>query len=65
MAGTDPNAGLELIRRFAADRSGATAVEYALIVGVISIGIAAALFSVREGMLNLPFGRIGNALTGN
>jgi pilus assembly protein Flp/PilA len=41
------NAGA-LLRRFAADRRGATAVEYGLIVAGISIAIAAALYGLSD-----------------
>lgn len=64
MVGTDRRAGLECLRQFGADRSGATSVEYALIAAVISVALAAAIFSVRESMLNLPFGQIGDRLAG-
>ena len=46
-----------LIRRFIADQSGATAVEYAVIVTLLSVVIAAAITSLGKQMYNL----IGNA----
>jgi pilus assembly protein Flp/PilA len=42
---------MELIRRFLADQSGATAIEYGLIVAVLSLAIVAGI------------GRAGNAIS--
>jgi pilus assembly protein Flp/PilA len=46
-----------LIKRFLTDRSGATAIEYALIISFLSIIIAAAITSLGTNM----YGVIGNA----
>lgn len=52
----------KLLSRFAKDESGATAIEYGLIAGLVSIVIIAALQIVGT-QLNDIFTRIGNALT--
>jgi Flp pilus assembly pilin Flp len=49
-------------RRFAADVSGATAVEYALMVSLVSIGIAATVFSMGDGIKVTLYDQIANAL---
>jgi len=41
------------VRRFAADTSGATAIEYALVAGSISIVIVAAVTLVGTGVKSL------------
>jgi pilus assembly protein Flp/PilA len=38
-----------LLKRFVADTSGATAIEYALIAVIVSISIIAAVDSIGEG----------------
>jgi pilus assembly protein Flp/PilA len=50
-----------LIKRFANDESGATAVEYGLIIGVIGMVIVGALSSLGGKMGN-TFNTIGNAM---
>ncbi len=50
-----------LVARFAADESGATAIEY----GLIAAGISVAIITVAQGLgtkLNSTFGTIKNAL---
>jgi len=50
-----------LLRRFAADESGATAIEY----GLIAAGISVAIITVVQGLgtkLNSTFGTVKNAL---
>ena len=50
-----------LIRTFAADQTGATAIEY----GLIAAGISVAIITVVQGMgssLNNTFGSVKNAL---
>ncbi len=49
------------IKRFARDRRGATAIEYALIVSVLSIVIAAALTTVGVKLYTL-IGTAANAI---
>ncbi len=46
-----------LIKRFLTDRSGATAIEYALIISFLSIIVAAAITALGTKM----YGVIGNA----
>jgi pilus assembly protein Flp/PilA len=38
-----------IIGRFIADETGATAVEYAVVAGVIALGIIAGLGAIRDG----------------
>lgn len=52
----------KLLSRFAKDESGATAIEYGLIAGLISIVIIAAL-GIIGTQLNDIFTRIATALT--
>jgi pilus assembly protein Flp/PilA len=52
---------LKLVRNFATDASGATAIEYALISGLIAVFIVAALQTL--GMkLSSEFAEVGAAL---
>lgn len=48
------------IRDFLNDDSGATAIEYALIAGIVSIAIVAALMGVRE-QLNETFASVADS----
>lgn len=50
-----------LIKRFKADESGATAIEYGLIAALIAVAIIAAVRSVG-GSLSTTFGDINDAL---
>jgi pilus assembly protein Flp/PilA len=50
-----------LFARFLTDESGATAIEYALIAGIVGVGIAAILPGVRDE-INTTFGNIVTAL---
>lgn len=50
-----------LIKRFKADESGATAIEYGLIAALIAVAIIAAVRSVG-GSLNTTFSDINAAL---
>lgn len=50
------------IVNFLKDEEGATAIEYALIAGIIAIGILASLGEVRDAITGL-FDRIVTALT--
>ena len=52
---------IELLKRFANDETGATAIEY----GLIAAGISVAIISVVQGLgtkLNSTFGTVKNAL---
>ena len=51
-----------LLRRFMADTSGATAIEYGLIAGLISVVILTVLGTIGT-RLNTKFGRISTALS--
>ena len=51
MAETTPMRAL--IGRFLQDRSGASAIEYAFIAGIIALGIVASLPPIRDGLNNI------------
>ena len=51
-----------VFKRFAADQSGATAIEYGLIAGLISVVIIGALTQLGT-KLNAKFTSIGGALS--
>jgi pilus assembly protein Flp/PilA len=51
----------KLVARFAKDQSGATAIEYGLIAGLISVVILTALKTIGTNM-NAKFVNIGTAL---
>jgi pilus assembly protein Flp/PilA len=56
-----------LIRRFAADESGATAVEYGLICALIFVAVLSAVFSTGNetaSMFNATSNRLSNAHQG-
>ncbi len=51
----------DLLKRFAQDASGATAVEY----GLIAAGISVAIIGIVQGLgtnLNLSFGKVSDAI---
>ena len=50
-----------IVSRFANDESGATAIEYGLIAGILSVGIIAALQSLR-GTMQTQYGAIDTAM---
>ncbi|MFA7098389.1 MAG: Flp family type IVb pilin [Gammaproteobacteria bacterium] len=50
------------ILNFLRDEEGASAIEYALIAGIISVGILLSLEGVRDA-INTLFGKIKDALT--
>ncbi len=52
---------IALINKFVRDQSGATAVEYGLIAGLISVVILASLKSIGT-KINVKFSNIANAL---
>ena len=52
---------MTIFKRFAKDESGATAIEYGLIAGLISVIIITALTSIGT-KLNTKFTSISNAL---
>ena len=51
-----------LARRFHADESGATAIEYALIASGISIAIVTAVTSLGSAIKTALWEKIGNAM---
>jgi pilus assembly protein Flp/PilA len=52
---------IKIVSRFAKDQSGATAIEYGLIAGLISVVILTALKTIGTNM-NAKFVNIGGAL---
>jgi pilus assembly protein Flp/PilA len=52
---------VNLLNRFSADQSGATAIEYGLIAALIAVAIIAALNSL-SGNLKNTFNYVGNQL---
>ena len=53
---------VNLLNRFAADESGATAIEYGLIAALIAVAIITAL-NTLSGNLKNTFNYVGNQLT--
>jgi pilus assembly protein Flp/PilA len=43
----------QCIRRFWRDESGASAIEYGLVAGILALGIIASLTQVRQGVYGL------------
>jgi pilus assembly protein Flp/PilA len=54
---------LKSIQAFAQDESGATAIEYGLIAGILSVGIVAILGTVKTNLVAV-FTSISGALAG-
>ena len=50
------------VSRFIADRRGATAIEYGLMVALIGLGIMTIVFTTGQNINNTLYGRITNAL---
>jgi len=48
--------------RFLVDRRGATAIEYGVMVALISLGIVATVFAMGDGIRNTLYGGIVNGL---
>ena len=53
-----------IIKRFAHDESGATAIEYGLIAAIVGVGIIVGLGAVRDGLNNL-FNNVNTKLQTN
>ncbi len=53
---------MNIIKRFANDESGATAIEYGLIAALISVGIIAAVTTLGTGLADV-FKGIGGKLS--
>ena len=51
----------QFLKRFAADDSGATAIEYGLIAALIAIVLVAAMTSL-QGKIAGTFDKVGNAM---
>ncbi len=51
-----------ILIRFAEDASGATAIEYAFIAGIVAVGIIASLGTLRD-TLNTIFNNVSTPLT--
>lgn len=54
---------MSLLTRLAADRSGATAIEYGLIAAFVALAIVATLPSIRTNLGNV-FGKVNTELSG-
>jgi pilus assembly protein Flp/PilA len=50
------------VGRFLADERGATAIEYGLMVALISVAIMTIVFTTGQNINNTLYGRIANAL---
>ena len=50
------------VGRFASDQRGATAIEYGLLVALISLAIITIVFTIGQNINNTLYGRIANAL---
>jgi Flp pilus assembly pilin Flp len=50
------------VGRFLADRRGTTAIEYGLMVALISLAIMSIVFTTGQGINDTLYGRITNAL---
>jgi pilus assembly protein Flp/PilA len=48
--------------RFLADRRGATAIEYGLMVALIGLAVMTTVFSMGQGIKNTLYGQITNTL---
>jgi pilus assembly protein Flp/PilA len=53
---------MRLFKDFLSDQSGATAIEYGLIAGLIALGIIASLTQVKEGIFQV-WNAIANGLS--
>ena len=53
---------MERIKNFFTDESGASAVEYGLLVAVLAVGLIAGMAALR-GSINTAFTNAGTALT--
>lgn len=54
---------MEIIKKFFKDESGATLVEYALLVALIAIAVVITIIAVQEG-INDAFQSVANCLNG-
>jgi pilus assembly protein Flp/PilA len=51
-----------VLARFAADRSGATAIEYALVAAGVAGAIVVAVYALGEGVQNNLYSKIDGAM---
>jgi pilus assembly protein Flp/PilA len=51
-----------ILKRFAADTSGATAIEYAMIAAGVGAAIAATVYNLGTTIQTTLYNRIGNAI---
>jgi len=51
------------VRRFGADEDGATAIEYALIAGLIAVAIISTISTLGTTVLNNLFQKVADAMT--
>ena len=56
------NSAVRLLRRFRADESGTTAIEYALIAAGIGATIAATVYNMGSQIKTALWDKIGNAM---
>jgi pilus assembly protein Flp/PilA len=52
----------KLVRRFRADESGATAIEYALIAAGISVAIVTTVYNLGSQIKTALWDKVGNAM---
>ncbi len=62
MNGQDDDLSAATLRRFLADARGATAIEYGLIVALLSVAIIATVFLTGDNIKTVLYGSIVNAL---
>ena len=53
-----------ILNRFAADETGATAIEYGLIAAIVGLGIVTSLGTLKTALSGL-FGNVGTNLNAN
>jgi len=53
---------LRRLTRFAANRRGATAIEYGLMASLIALAIMTTVFSMGQGIKDTLYGQITNSL---
>ncbi|MEJ8475748.1 Flp family type IVb pilin [Roseibium algae] len=54
-----------VVQRFAADESGSTAVEYGLMIGMITLAIMGTILAIGETIRDDVFGVLSGALSGD
>jgi pilus assembly protein Flp/PilA len=51
-----------MFKRFLRDQSGATAIEYGLIAGIVSVGVISGLTTLKQSLVS-TFNNVGSNLT--